>query len=178
MLPVACKYEDNKMAKFLFMGKETFTRGNLPQVGEKLPEASVCTTRLEDISLKDLGGPMILNIFPSIDTSVCAKSMKAFCEQCQSLSSLKLFHISKDLPFTLDRFKQDNKLEAATLSCFRSDLANQWGLEISTGPLRNFCARCVIILDSDFIIQYIELVEELTHEPNYQKAIEAAIEIM
>lgn len=166
------------MAKVLFMGKETFTKGQLPQIGQTLPTTTACSSRLEDMPINQLGGPLIINIFPSIDTSVCAKSMQTFIQECQNLSGIKLFHLSKDLPFSLERFNKEHKLEAATLSCFRSDLAASWGLEISSGPLRGLCARCVIVADENLVVRYIQLVDEISHEPDYRAAIDAVIEVM
>lgn len=165
------------MVQVLFMGKEIFTQGTPPAVGALLPEASLCSPRLEDISLHHLGGPILLNIFPSIDTSVCAKSLKTFCSDCSSLTGLKLIHISHDLPFAMDRFLKENKLQAAVFSCFRSDFSEKMGLKITSGGLRGLCARCVILVDHNMRVQYVELVGELTQEPNYKAAIERAIDV-
>lgn len=164
------------MAKVTFLGKDVFTQGNLPEIGNTLPDAVVCTGRLEDIRLHELHGPAIFNIFPSVDTSVCAKSFKTFCEECQSISGLNLFHLSCDLPFALDRFIKEHKIETGILSCFRSDAGEKLGLRIQSGPLRGLCARCVIVINAEKEITYLELVPEISHEPNYRAAIENALE--
>lgn len=166
------------MAIVKFLGKETFTQGNLPKVGEKIHDALVCTPRLEDIRLHELHGPAIFNIFPSIDTSVCAKSFKTLCEEVKGISGLNLFHISCDLPFAMDRFIKENKIETAILSCFRSDLPEKLGLRISSGPLRGLCARCLIVIDAHKKVSYLELVEEISQEPNYRAAIENVLDIL
>lgn len=165
------------MAQVLFMGKELFTAGELPKVGKRLPLSQVCTPRLEDISTDKLSGPLLLNIFPSIDTSVCAKCFKTFVEECRSISGLKLMHISCDLPFALDRFLKENKLDTAVLSAFRSDLGEKWGLKLTSGPLRGLLARAVILLDEEDIVRYVELVPEISHEPNFRQCLDAALEL-
>jgi thiol peroxidase len=164
------------MAKVTFLGKEVFTQGHLPEVGQLLADAVVCTSRLEDIRLHELHGPAILNIFPSVDTSVCAKSFKTLCEECKSISCLNLFHLSCDLPFALDRFIKEHKIETGILSCFRSDASEKLGLRLTSGPLRHLCARCLIVIDAEKRVTYVELVPEISHEPNYRAAIENALE--
>lgn len=164
------------MAKVKFLGTEVFTQGNLPQVGDLLPNVAVCTPKLEDLRLHELQGPGILNIFPSIDTSVCAKCFKTICSECSSIGGLSLYHLSCDLPFALDRFCKENKIDTSVLSCFRSDAAQQLGLLLNTGKLRGLCARCLIVFDSEKRITHIELVEEISHEPDFRQAIENALE--
>jgi thiol peroxidase len=164
------------MAKVTFLGKDIYTQGNLPSLGDLLPDAVICTPKLEDIRLHELHGPAILNIFPSIDTSVCAKCFKTICQECQSVSGLNLYHLSCDLPFALDRFCKENKIETSILSCFRSDAAEKLGLRIQSGHLKGLCARCLIVFDSHKRITHIELVQEISHEPDYRAAIENAIE--
>ena len=116
---------------------------------------------------------VVLNIFPSLDTEVCARSVRKFNEEAASLSDTVVICVSMDLPFAMQRFCTANGIEnVITASAFRSPLFGQkFGVQLVDGPLAGLLARAVIIIDRDRKIAYRELVQEITNEPDYKAAL-------
>jgi len=162
------------MAKITLGGKEIETIGNLPSVGDKAPNFHLTSQDLEEKSLSDYqGSRVIMNIFPSIDTNVCATSVRKFNEKATALSNTKVLCISKDLPFAQKRFVDDEELENVTnLSDFRGDFGKNYGVEITSGPLKGLLSRAVLVLDENGKILHREQVSEIGEEPNYNAALE------
>lgn len=164
------------MATTHFKGAVVKTNGELPQVGTKAPDFSLVKTDLSTLSLSSLQGKrVVLNIFPSIDTAVCAMSVRRFNKEAASLDNTLVLCISKDLPFAQARFCGAEGIEdVITLSDFRSaDFANSYGVLQEEGPLQGLLARAVLVLDEDGIVRHTELVSEITEEPNYSAALAA-----
>ncbi len=161
------------MASVTFKGESIHTIGIIPQTGQKAPGFTLVGQDLKEASLSDFKGQKkILNIFLSVDTSVCAASIKKF--HASSLSNTVILNISKDLPFAQKRFCGAEGIEnARTLSAFRGSFSKDYNLEIMDSPLKGLCSRVVIVLDENDTVLYSEQVPEITQEPNYQKAIEA-----
>lgn len=138
------------------------------------PDFELAGGDLKRVSLNAYEGKIkILNIFPSLDTGVCSKSVIEFQKRLSHFNNIVLLHISKDLPFAQSRFCTEHHLKSAvTLSAFDSSFAEDYGLKIMSGPLKGLLARCVIILDESNHVLYQELVPEITQEPNYGAAIE------
>lgn len=114
----------------------------------------------------------ILNIFISLDTPVCSKSMHAFSSEVNALTDCVLMNISMDLPFATSRFCKAEHLEnVITLSAFRSDFPEKYGVKITDGPLEGLLARAVLVLGKDNTVLYSELVSEITQEPDYKTAL-------
>ncbi|SCA63398.1 Probable thiol peroxidase [Chlamydiales bacterium SCGC AG-110-P3] len=164
------------MPAITFKGTAMHTNGELPQVGAKVPPLDLVGKDLSAIDLSQFNGKLkILNIFPSLDTGVCATSVRAFYARCATLEGLIVLNISKDLPFAAGRFCSSEGIDnAVTASAFRSNFASDYGIEIVDGPLSGLCARAVIILNNDNTVLYNELVPEITQEPNYDTALAVA----
>lgn len=164
------------MAKVMLSGETVETIGKLPEVGSKAPDFCLTKGDLSDAKLSDYKGKrVVLNIFPSIDTGVCAQSVRTFNKKASSLDNTVVLCISADLPFAQGRFCGAEGLEnVVTLSTFKSpDFGKDYGCLLVSGALKGLMSRCVIVLDEEGKVLYTEQVEEITHEPNYDQAIAA-----
>lgn len=163
------------MATTHFKGEEVLTSGSLPKVGDALPAFHLVGADLGDVSQVDFAGKrIVLNIFPSVDTGVCAASVREFNKLAASLDNTVVVNVSKDLPFALSRFCAAEGIEnVVSASAFRSDFGKDYGLVLEGSPLEGLLARTVIVADADGSISHVELVPEITQEPNYDAAIEA-----
>ncbi len=161
--------------KITLKGNEIHLSGVVPRVGEKAPEFQLVNQDLKEISLSSFGASKkVLNIFPSLDTSVCSTALRTFYEMLSKKQDVQLLNISMDLPFAATRFCKQEKLSgAATLSAFRSAFPSEYGVRISDGPLEGLCARVVLVLNEENVIVYREVVPEITQEPNYKAALAA-----
>lgn len=162
------------MATIKLAGNEIQTVGNLITKGQKAPEFSLTKTDLSHASLKDYAGSkLILNIFPSIDTSVCASSVRVFNQKAAGLDNTKVLCISKDLPFAQKRFCGAEGIEnVEVLSDFKSaDFGTDFGLTITTGPLAGLLSRAVVVLNENGEVVYSEQVPDITEEPNYDAVL-------
>jgi len=163
------------MAQVTFKGNPVITAGELPAVGTQAPGFRVTGADLGDVSLADFaGGKVVLNIFPSIDTPVCAAAVRRFNQAAASLHDTKVLCISADLPFASGRFCAAEALQnVVTLSTFRSpDFGKDYGVAIAAGPLRGLLSRAVVIIDGSGTVLYTEQVAEITEEPDYNTALE------
>lgn len=164
------------MAKVMFKGNQVNTNGNLPQIGAKAPDFVLTDADLKDHSLKEFTGKRkLLSVVPSLDTGTCAMSAKKFNDQAKQDPNLVIITISADLPFAQKRFCHTEGVEnIVTLSMLRSkEFASTYGLLLVDGPLAGLAARAVLVLDENDVVRYLELVPEITQEPDYLKAIEA-----
>lgn len=162
------------MAKILFKGSEVNTNGSLPSVGTEAPDFTGVKNDLSELSLQDLRGKnVVINIFPSLDTSVCATSVRRFNKEAASLPNTVVLAVSKDLPFAQGRFCTTEGIDnVVTLSAFRcSCFEDKYGMLMVDGPLQGLLARGVVVVDENGRIIYEELVSEITDEPNYEAAI-------
>ena len=123
------------------------------------------------------GKRKILNIFPSVDTGVCATSARTFNTHGASLSNTQVLCISRDLPFAQARFCAAEGLEnVEMLSDFKDgSFGDAYGLTIADGAFANLHARAVIVLDEQNTVLYSEQVPEIGQEPNYQAALNALV---
>lgn len=166
------------MAKISFKGGEVNTIGNLPQVGTQAPNFKLVNDQLSEVSLADYKGKtVVLNIFPSLDTGVCAASVRKFNQEAVKLNNTVVLAVSADLPFAAGRFCTAEGIENVTpVSVFRSpEFGKDYGVLMTDGPLKGLLARAVVIIDPKGNISYIELVPEITQEPNYQTAINSIV---
>jgi len=164
------------MATITLKGKPISTSGNLPAVGSRAPDFRLVAEDLSDVSLANYKGKKkILNIVPSLDTSVCATSARKFNERAKEIPNCAVLMISADLPFASERFRSDEGLtEIITLSMMRSrDFARDYGVLLTSGPLAGICARAVVVLDENDQVLHTELVSELAREPNYEHVLAA-----
>ena len=163
------------MANTAFKGNPVHLSGNLPSVGDKAPAFTVVGTDLADVNSADLVGKrVVLNVFPSVDTGVCAASVRRFNELAAELDGTTVVNISRDLPFALDRFCGAEGIEnVSAASDFRHGFGEAYGVVQQDGPLAGLLARTVVVLDSDGTVAYTQLVDEITEEPDYDSALAA-----
>jgi thiol peroxidase len=164
------------MATITLKGNAINTVGQLPAVGSTLPSFTLVKTDLSEASLSDFAGKkIVLNVFPSLDTAVCASSVRRFNQEAASLGDTIVLCISADLPFAHSRFCVAEGLERVVpLSIFRSpEFGQSYGLTIADGPLRGLMSRAVIVADATGKVLYAEQVPEIVQEPDYAKALAA-----
>jgi len=145
-----------------------------PAWGAFAPNFAATKADLSDVHLEDWRGQrVVLNIFPSVDTGVCAATVRRFNAEAAALENTAVLCISKDLPFALNRFCGAEGLDKVVpLSTFRCNcFTDGYGLLQTDGPLRGLLARAVVVIDTDGKILYTELVPEITEEPNYEAAL-------
>jgi thiol peroxidase len=162
------------MAEITFRGNPIHTVGELPAVGEPAPAFTLAGTDLGDVSKDTYAGqPVVLNIFPSIDTQVCATSVRTFNERVAD-SGVAVLCVSEDLPFASARFCGAEGIEnVKPASAFRSSFGGDYGVTITDGPLAGLLARSVVVVDGAGNVAYTELVPEIAQEPNYDAALGA-----
>ncbi|NDW11375.1 thiol peroxidase [Bacteroides sp. 214] len=157
-----------------FKGNPVSLAGDFVKVGQQAPEFELVKGDLSTLSLSSLKGEnIVLNIFPSLDTAVCATSVRKFNVKAANLKDTKVLAISKDLPFAQGRFCTTEGIDRVIpLSAFRSDAFDKaYGLLMTNGPLQGLLARAVVVIDKTGKIVYTELVSEVTNEPDYDKAL-------
>lgn len=159
-----------------FKGSQVLLKGYIPEVGEIAPDFTFVQADMNEKSLYDFEGlnKIILSL-PSIDTGICAMETKKFNEAVGKLENVVCLTVSKDLPFALKRFCSAEGVEnVKAVSDFRyGDFANEFNLEMVNSPLKSLLARAVFVVDKENRIQYVELVEDITYEPDYDKALAA-----
>lgn len=163
------------MATITLKGNPINTAGNLPEVGSTAPAFEGVLTDLSTLSLESLSGSnVILNIFPSIDTGICAASTQRFNQEAGALENTKVLCISADLPFALNRFCGAEGLETILpVSAFRSSFGADYGVTITDGPLEGLLSRAVVVINAAGEVVYTEQVPEIAQEPNYDAALAA-----
>ena len=162
------------MANITLKNNPITTCGNLPNIGENAKDFCLIGKDLNKVTLNDFKGErIIMNIFPSVDTGICAISVKTFNEKATSLSNTKVLCISRDLPFAQNRFCGAENIEnVLTLSDFANgSFGKDYGLTIIDGALANLHSRCIVVLDESHKIIHTEQVDEITSEPNYETAL-------
>lgn len=163
------------METIYFQGNPCHTYGDLPTVGTVACDFTMPNKDLKPVKLSDFKGKnVILNIFPSLDTAVCAMSVRKFNKDAAALPGTVVLCVSKDLPFAAKRFCSAEGIENLdVLSAFNSpDFVKNYGVEITDGPLAGLLARAVVIVDPEGKVAYRELVEEITNEPDYKAALD------
>ncbi len=168
------------MATVTLKGNECNLAGNEVNVGDKAPEVSV--VKSDDLSDITVGGAkdkaQLVIAVPSLDTPVCAMETTKFNNQAAGIDGLEVTVVSMDLPFAAKRFCSTEGIENLTVaSDYRNkDFANAYGVLIADGPLAGVTARAIFVIDKDGNVAYKQLVPEITEEPNYEEALEAAKE--
>lgn len=163
------------MAQITLRGNPINTVGELPAVGSPAPAFSLTGGDLGAVSSDQLGGKaVVLNIFPSVDTPVCATSVRTFNERAAA-SGATVVCVSKDLPFAFARFCGAEGIDnVKTASAFRSSFGEDYGVTINDGPMAGLLARAIVVVGADGKVTYTELVPEIAQEPNYDAALAAA----
>lgn len=163
------------MTQINFKGNPVHTAGTLPSKGQKVPDFKLVKNDLTEATLTTYQGKKkVLNIFPSIDTGVCATSVRTFNKEAVDLPGTVVLNISADLPFAQKRFCGAEGIQnTETLSTFRSSFSNDYGVTLLDSPLAGLCSRAVIVLDENNTVIYSEQVSEITQEPNYTAALKS-----
>lgn len=160
------------MAIVKLAGNELHTCGDLPAKGTEAPDFSLTNKDLSDVTLDSFKGKrVVLNIFPSVDTDVCAASVRRFNKDAAGMDNTVVICVSKDLPFAMARFCAANDIENVyTLSGFRSDFGKKYGVELIDGPLAGLYARSLVIVGEDGKVLGSKFSEDITQEPDYEWA--------
>jgi thioredoxin-dependent peroxiredoxin len=155
-------------------GNPINTAGELPAVGSPAPTFSLTGGDLQPVNSDQFHGKsVLLNIFPSVDTPVCATSVRTFNERAAA-GGLSVLCVSKDLPFAQGRFCGAEGIEnVKTASAFRDSFGEDYGITIVDGPFAGLLARAVVVIGADGNVAYSELVPEIANEPNYDAALAA-----
>jgi thiol peroxidase len=155
---------------------DAFTAGELPVIGSSAADFTLSATNMKDVTLKDFAGKnVVLNIFPSVDTSTCATSVREFNKRVAAVDNTVVLCISKDLPFAQKRFCGAEGIDrAVTLSDFRNrGFGKSYGVELTTSSFAGLFARAVVVIDASGKVKYTELVPQIGEEPNYEAALKA-----
>lgn len=166
------------MSQITLKGEKINTYGSLPEKGERAPHFELIKSDLGTATLNDFKGKrVILNIFPSIDTGVCATSVRKFNERATELKNTAVLCISRDLPFAQKRFVNDEGLNnIMNLSDFRDrNFGKDYGLEIIDGPFEGLLSRVVIVLDEEGNVIHSQQVPEIGEEPDYLSALKTLL---
>ena len=164
------------MATITYENANYHTRGELPAVGRSAPELRLVDTRLKNTTLSDWNGKRkIMNIFVSIDTPVCAKSVIEFDRLVADHEDVAALMISYDLPFAHARFKKENGLEhIAGLSAIRhAGFGENYGVEIVDGPLAGMFCRAIVVIDENNTVVHTQQLNDIATEPDYEAAFRA-----
>lgn len=162
------------METIFFKGTPCHTYGLIPAVGTEAPGFDLTSKDLAPVRLIDYRGKrVVLNVFPSLDTPVCAASVRRFNKEAADLENTAVICVSMDLPFAMQRFCVAEGIEnVVAASAFRSaEFSKNYGLQIVDGPLAGLLARAVIVVDTDGKVVFSDLVEEITNEPDYKGAL-------
>jgi len=161
------------MASVTLGGNPVNTIGDLPSVGAQAPDFNVTTAELANVASDEFRGKrVVLNIFPSVNTGVCAASTRKFNELAAGLENTTVVTVSKDLPFALNAFCAAEGIENVTpTSAFRTTFGEDYGVTMTDGKFEGLLARSVVVLDEDGVVLHSELVPEIAQEPNYDAAI-------
>jgi len=152
------------------------TNGDLPAPGSVAPDFLLVNNELKEVSLKDFtGDTVVLNIFPSIDTRVCATSVREFNKRAAAMNNTVVLSIAKDLPFAMKRFCGAEGIDKViTLSDFRNKgFTNSYGVEMVDGGMAGLMARAIVVIDKQGKVVHTELVPAIGQEPDYEAALKA-----
>jgi thioredoxin-dependent peroxiredoxin len=163
------------MADITFKDSTVSSVGELPEVGAQAPDFELVGSDLSPIRLSDFtGSKVVLSIFPSIDTGVCANSVRTFNEKAAALDGAKVINVSKDLPFAQARFCGAEGIDNVVVaSAFRSSFGDDYGVTFADGPLEGLLSRSVVVIDERGKVVYTEQVPVTGHEPDYDEALAA-----
>ena len=163
------------MATTALEGTPVHTVGDLPAIGDQAPAYTLVGNDMGEVNSSEFADSrVVLNIFPSVDTGVCAASVRRFNELASGLENTTVVCVSNDLPFAQARFCGAEGIEnVVTASGFRSAFGKEYGVTMVDGPLAGLLARAVVVLDANGTVVYEELVKEITTEPDYDAAVAA-----
>lgn len=162
------------MATTALGGRPAQTVGELPATGSQLPAFELVGPNLAPIASGDLSGRLLLNIFPSVDTVVCAAGVRRFNEVAANLDDTTIVNVSMDLPFAQARFCGAEGIDGVVVgSAFRSTFGDDFGVRLTDSAFEGLLARAVVVADDDGTVLYTELVPDIDYEPDYDAALAA-----
>jgi len=164
------------VAKITFDSGDYRTFGELPAIGSRAPDIMLVNTKLQNVSLANwMGMRKIMNIFVSIDTSICARSVVQFDRMGAGHEDIAMLMVSYDLPFAHKRFQEEHSLERVVgLSAIRhAGFGENYGVQIVEGPLAGMFSRAVVVLDENNTVVHSEHIEDISTEPDYKAAFRA-----
>jgi len=163
------------MTKLKLHGNDIHTRGSVPDIGSLVHDFTLVKTDLSEVTLSSFKQKnKILNIFPSVDTGTCAKSVIRFNQEATDFPDTIVINLSMDLPFAQKRFCGAEGITNVEMgSLFRSDFLKYFPVEFIDGPLKGLCSRVVLVVNEQQEIKYAEQVLEVTDEPNYDVILSA-----
>ena len=162
------------MSQITFKGNPIHTAGELPKIGAGAPDFTVVKTDLSSMSMSEFRGKkVVLNIFPSLDTGICAASVRRFNAEAARLNNTVILCISKDLPFAQNRFCAAEGIKNVIVgSEYRdSSFSDAYGVKILDGPLVGLLSRAVVVVNEQGKVIYTQQVPEIGQEPDYDKAL-------
>lgn len=173
IIPTADAYS-RSMSKTHLKGNPVNIVADIPAIGSTIPEFTLVGTDLSEVTQSDYQGQwLLLNIFPSLDTGVCANSVRKFNERAGNLENTVVLNISKDLPFAQARFFETEGIEGArAASAFRSTFGEDYGVQLADSPMKGLLARTVVVANPEGEVTYTQLVNEITTEPDYDHVME------
>lgn len=163
------------MADIMHKGNPVHTISELPEVGTHAPDFVLTGDDLGEVTLADFKGQqLVISIFPSIDTGVCATALRTFNEKAAGLEGTTVLNVSRDLPFAQARFCGAEGIDNVVVaSDFRTDFGESYGVTLLDGALKGLLARAVVVIDEDGKVVYTEQVPEISQEPDYDAALAA-----
>lgn len=164
------------MATVTLRGNPVHTLGDLPPVGSSAPDFTLTKADLSDVHLQDFAGKrVVLNIFPSVDTGVCAASVRRFNQEASSLTDTVVVCVSRDLPFALRRFcAAEGLTNVVTTSELRdTSFGDRYGVRLTDSGMAGLLSRAVVVIDAEGKVRYTQQVPEITTEPDYAAALAA-----
>jgi thiol peroxidase len=170
-----CAFAQTTGTAITMGGNAVHTVGKLPAVGTVVKDFTLTGIDLKDKSLAEFKGKyVIMNIFPSVNTGVCSKSVRKFNQDAAGLKNTAVLCISKDLPFAQKAFCGAEGINnVVMLSDFRTDFGHTYGVQIADGPMKGLLSRAVIVVNPEGKIVYEQQVPEIGQEPDYAAAIAA-----
>lgn len=163
------------MTQVTFKNNEVATSGQLPEVGQPLPDFYVISGDLKELRPADFAGKrLVISFFPSVDTGVCAQSVRTFNQKAAELENTVVLNISRDLPFAQSRFCAAEGIDNVEVaSDFRGNFGEVFGAQLEGSPLAGLLARGVVVTDDSHTVRYAAFVPEVTDEPDYEAALAA-----
>jgi thiol peroxidase len=162
------------MANTALDGTPVRTNGELPQVGDTVPDFTLVGGDLAEFGPDDLSGRVVLNIFPSVGTGVCARSVRTFNERATGLDDTTVVCVSVDLPFAQSGFCAAEGIDRVRMgSAFRTSFPEDFGVRLQSGAFKGLLARSVLVYDADRRVLHSQVVPEIADEPDYDAALAA-----
>jgi len=157
-------------------GQSVRLSGDKLQVGDKAPEVTLINGDLEDVVIGGAGNyTQLFVVVPSLDTEICAAETKYFNKRLSNLDIVETAVVSMDLPFASQRFCAVEGINNVTAvsDYLDKEFGEKYGVLMQEGPLRGLLARAIFVVNEQGYVTYKQIVDDVTSEPDYEKALEA-----